>query len=555
MPFTMTDLVGCEFPLFAFSHCRDVVAAVSRAGSFGVLGTKAFTPAQLETELSWIDDHVGGKPYGVDVLIPEHQLAGAGSGTAEMLELVPPEHWAFVEQLLHSAGIPANSATLRRTDPLGTSLGEQQLEVALRHPIRLMANALGIAPPAMIALGKQHGVPVAALVGAKEHALRQVEAGVDIIVAQGSEAGGHCGEVSTLVLVPEVLRAIRPVRDVPVLAAGGIMTGSQMAGMMAMGAAGAWTGSVWLGTTEAETSDVFKAKMVGARSRDTVRSKHRTGKFSRQLRSAWHDAWEAPSAPKALPMPLMTLVSEPALSLSLALHELATNAAKFGAFLSAGGHVTVNWRLRDDGGLALSWTESGGPVVAPPTRRGFGSSLIEHALALETGGRATIYYRPTGVVCEIVLPKSSLVELDIKPPLKPAPLAGDIDLAAIPERPRVLIVEDSFMVILTLEGMCEELGWDIIGPATRLDAALTLARTESFDAALLDVNLHDEMTWGVADVLRERGIPFVFSTGYDPANMLPDRLAGSVVLAKPYRVEDVERRLRLMMAAGPDVLA
>lgn len=314
MAFTMTEMVGCEFPLFAFSHCRDVVAAVSRAGGFGVLGAIAHSPEQLETELKWIDDHVDGKPYGIDVLIPEHQLADASSSSDDMLKLVPPEHWSFVEQLLEGAGIAPDKAGLRRADPLNTSFGEQYLEIALRHPIRLMANALGIAPPMMIELGKKHGVPVAALVGAKEHALRQVEAGVDIIVAQGSEAGGHCGEVSTVVLIPEVLRAIKPVREVPVLAAGGIMTGAQMAGMMAMGAAGAWTGSVWLATPEAETSDVFKEKMVGARSRDTVRSKHRTGKFSRQLRSGWHDAWEAPSTPGALPMPLMSLVSEPALT-------------------------------------------------------------------------------------------------------------------------------------------------------------------------------------------------------------------------------------------------
>jgi NAD(P)H-dependent flavin oxidoreductase YrpB (nitropropane dioxygenase family) len=158
-------------------------------------------------------------------------------------------------------------------------------------------------------------VPVAALVGAKEHAVRQVNAGVDILVAQGTEAGGHCGEVSTLVLVPEVLRAIKPLRDVPVLAAGGIMTGHQMAGLMAMGAAGVWTGSVWLATVESETNEIFREKMLSASSRDTVRSKHRTGKPSRQLRSHWHDAWEAEGAPAPLPMPLMSAVSEPAMQI------------------------------------------------------------------------------------------------------------------------------------------------------------------------------------------------------------------------------------------------
>jgi NAD(P)H-dependent flavin oxidoreductase YrpB (nitropropane dioxygenase family) len=165
----------------------------------------------------------------------------------------------------------------------------------------------------MIEEGKKRGVPVAALVGAKEHALRQAAAGVDIIVAQGTEAGGHCGEVSTLVLIPEVVRALKGAgHDIPVLAAGGIMTGAQMAGMMAAGAQGAWTGSVWLATTESETSEAFREKMVAARSRDTVRSRSRTGKPARQLKTAWHEAWDNAQGPGPLPMPLMGMVSEPA---------------------------------------------------------------------------------------------------------------------------------------------------------------------------------------------------------------------------------------------------
>ena len=165
----------------------------------------------------------------------------------------------------------------------------------------------------MIEMGRQHNVPVAALVGSKEHALRQVAAGVDILVAQGTEAGGHCGEVSTMVLVPEVIKAVRKIRDVPVLAAGGIMTGSQMAACMAMGAAGAWTGSVWLATVESETSEIFREKMIAASSRDAIRSKGRTGKPARQLRSVWTDAWDrSPDSPGALPMPLQSIISRDA---------------------------------------------------------------------------------------------------------------------------------------------------------------------------------------------------------------------------------------------------
>lgn len=314
----LCDMLGIEFPLLAFSHCRDVVAAVSRAGGFGVFGATAHTPETVREELKWIDDHVDGKPYGIDVLVPENMATrGEGSVTAAALEArIPEAHRHFAERLLADADVPppAEPVSRNRAQPFDPETALRTLEAAFEHPIRLIANALGVPPPEMIAMGKQHGVPVAALVGAREHAIRQVEAGVDIIVAQGTEAGGHCGEVSTLVLVPEVIKAIRPIREVPVLAAGGIMTGQQMAACMAMGAAGAWTGSVWLATPESETSPVFREKMIAASSRDAVRVRSRTGKPARQLKSTWTENWEkSPDSPGALPMPLMSLISEKSL--------------------------------------------------------------------------------------------------------------------------------------------------------------------------------------------------------------------------------------------------
>jgi NAD(P)H-dependent flavin oxidoreductase YrpB (nitropropane dioxygenase family) len=317
------SMLGIDFPLVAFSHCRDVIAAVSKAGGFGVLGATAFTPDQLELELRWIDDHIDGKPYGVDVLIPENLSIKGEKGVTygDLAKRVPQQHKDFVSDLLRKHGIePSQVIEGEQARPSEGLISMQQenalrlIEISFGHPVKLIANALGVPPEQMIEMGHKHGVPVAALVGAPEHAIRQAKAGVDIIVAQGGEAGGHCGEVATIVLIPEVIRAIKPIRNIPVLAAGGIMTGRQMAGCMAMGAAGAWTGSVWLATTESETSEVFREKMVEARSRDTVRSKCRTGKPSRQLRSAWTDAWEGPQSPGALPMPLQSLVSEPALA-------------------------------------------------------------------------------------------------------------------------------------------------------------------------------------------------------------------------------------------------
>ena len=311
------EMLGIDFPLLAFSHCRDVVAAVSRAGGFGVLGATAHSPQTLEQELAWIDDHVGGKPYGIDVLIPENiSTAGEKHVTWKSLESrITPAHRDFTRSLLkkHGVDLRITEVDADQPQPFDGETALHLLEVSFRHPIRLIANALGVPPKAMIEMGKAHGVPVAALVGAKEHAIRQVAAGVDILVAQGTEAGGHCGEVSTLVLVPEVIKAIKPFRDVPVLAAGGIMTGQQMAACMAMGAAGAWTGSVWLATTESETSHIFREKMIAASSRDAIRSRGRTGKPARQLRSVWTDAWDrGPDSPGALPMPLQSLISRDA---------------------------------------------------------------------------------------------------------------------------------------------------------------------------------------------------------------------------------------------------
>ncbi len=311
-------LTGCEFPLFAFSHCRDVVVAVSKAGGFGVLGATRFTPEQLEEELAWIDAHIDGAPYGVDVLVPEivDPRVAEFQDNEQRAAAISEQHRKFTSELLGQYGVDVSPQEVVRYEGragITPENGYAQMEVAFRHPIKLIANALGIAPPRMIEEGKKRGVPVAALVGAKEHALRQAAAGVDIIVAQGTEAGGHCGEVSTLVLIPEVVRALKGAGyDIPVLAAGGIMTGAQMAGMMAAGAQGAWTGSVWLATTESETSEAFRDKMVAARSRDTVRSRSRTGKPARQLKTAWHEAWDSAQGPGPLPMPLMGMVSEPA---------------------------------------------------------------------------------------------------------------------------------------------------------------------------------------------------------------------------------------------------
>jgi NAD(P)H-dependent flavin oxidoreductase YrpB (nitropropane dioxygenase family) len=314
------ELLDIEFPLVAFTHCRDVVVAVSKAGGCGVLGAVGMSPEQLEKELKWIDEHIDGKPYGVDVLIPNKMVDQSEKFDAEKLkDMIPQEYADFRADVLENHDIEASE--LRTIDTSGSSFAQNTkadgakalLDVAFSHPIKLIANALGVPPDWMLEMGKENDVKVAALLGTAQHAINQVKAGVDILVVSGTEAGGHCGSVSTMVLIPEVHKAIQPYGDVPILAAGGIVTGQQMAAAMAMGASGAWCGSVWLTTVESEVPPVIKEKMVAANSSQTVRSRSRTGKHSRQLVSPWTEAWESDAAPEPLPMPLQPMVAEPAL--------------------------------------------------------------------------------------------------------------------------------------------------------------------------------------------------------------------------------------------------
>ena len=314
--------LGIEFPLFAFSHCRDVVAAVTKAGGMGVLGATNLSGEELEIELNWIDSQVNGLPYGVDLIVPNNFVGKGEDLTDEqMLEKIPQSHKDFANSILEKHGIKVDPEELdsdrvnhlrfgKNMTPEGAS---ESLRVAFNHPIKMIVNALGMPPKEMVDMAKERNVLVGALVGAKKHAINQVNAGVDVLIVAGGEAGGHCGEVSTMVLIPEVYNAVKHMKDVSILAAGGIATGSQMAAAMAMGAAGAWCGSVWLTTTEAETNPIVKEKMIAASSADTVRSKSRTGKYSRQLRSPWTDEWENSDQVQPLPSPVQPLVAEPAL--------------------------------------------------------------------------------------------------------------------------------------------------------------------------------------------------------------------------------------------------
>ncbi|MEJ2867004.1 nitronate monooxygenase [Actinomycetospora sp. OC33-EN08] len=308
----LTDLLGVEHPLVGFNRSPGVVAAVTNAGGFGVLAASMYTPAELDAQLRWIEEQVDGRPYGVDLLVPEKFAASDPDDlVASLRAQIPDEHRAFVDSLLDEYQVPAvEDPDADTLDEIAAAINpagaEALLDVAFAHPIAMVANALGPPPADLVERAHAAGVVVASLVGQRKHAERQLAAGVDVLVAQGTEAGGHTGTIATTVLTPEVVEVAG---DHPVLAAGGIATGDQMAAALALGAAGVWCGSVWLASHEDITPRAIKDKFLAAGSSDTLRSRTMTGKPARQLRSAWHDAWDRPDAPAPLPLPLQPMLA------------------------------------------------------------------------------------------------------------------------------------------------------------------------------------------------------------------------------------------------------
>jgi len=309
----LSERLGIEFPIFAFTHCRDVVAAVSNAGGFGVLGAIGFSPDELALELSWLDEHVGDAPYGVDIVIPG-KYEGMGELDpvkleAQLQSMVPEDHRRFARRLLDEHGVPETPADQRRSGMMGwtEATGKPLLAEALRHEkVRLIANALGTPPLDVVEQVKASGRMIGALAGSVKHALGHKAAGLDFVVCQGTEGGGHTGEIGSLVLWPEVIDAVAPL---PVLAAGGVSSGRQIAAALALGAQGVWTGTLWLTVEEADVSPGQMRSYLDATSADTVRSKSFTGKPCRMLKNDWTEAWARPDTPDPLPMPLQMLVA------------------------------------------------------------------------------------------------------------------------------------------------------------------------------------------------------------------------------------------------------
>lgn len=310
----LCDRFGIEYPIFVFTPSEKVAAAVTRAGGMGVLGCVRFNHAEdLESVLCWMDENTDGKPYGVDVVMPA-KVPTEGT-SVDINSYIPQSHRDFVSKTLAELGVPPlPDGGAGSEGVLGWlhSIARSHVDVALGHRISLIANALGSPPADVLAQAHAAGVPVAALAGTAAHARRHAENGVDIVVAQGYEAGGHTGEIASMVLIPEVVDAVG---DTPVLAAGGIGTGRQVAAALALGASGVWMGSAFLaaaeydlGARDADGPSVIQQALLAATSSDTVRRRIYSGKPARLLKSRWTDAWDAEGAPDPLPMPLQNVL-------------------------------------------------------------------------------------------------------------------------------------------------------------------------------------------------------------------------------------------------------
>ncbi|UTP40029.1 PAS domain-containing protein [Phenylobacterium sp. LH3H17] len=239
--------------------------------------------------------------------------------------------------------------------------------------------------------------------------------------------------------------------------------------------------------------------------------------------------------------PELFLTPRAANALSLALHELATNAVKFGALSVESGRVEVRWTRLADGGFELFWTETGGPPVNPPTRRGFGSTLLAQVTGRELNGETEVEYRRAGVRVRL---RASPAAVVARPETVPeAPVRQAIETVSAPTGPtdltgsRVLIVEDAVLLALELETGLSEAGAEVIGPAYELSEAMALLN-QRIDAAVLDANLNGLSVTPVAEALAARGIPFVFATGYGDAGGAPLGFDAPII-RKPYDVTQV----------------
>lgn len=306
MPAQLRKQLGIDFPIFAFSHCRDVVVAVSKAGGIGIYGGALSCAEQVDIDIKWMEEQLNGRPYGVDLMLPKKYIDAKDS---KIQARVPGRHRSFLKDMMERYGVPevgsdaGDLAGLLGDAKFTPEQNAEILDVMFKYNPRIFVSALGTPPAEVIERCHAKGMLVGALAGKARHAISHKNAGVDVIVAASIEAGGHTGEIGSMVLIPEVVDAVAPT---PVLAAGGIGRGRQMAAAMALGAQGVWCGSVWLTSTESDVLPLVKAKLLAADSGQTSRTRCFTGKYARFLKTAWTDEWDNPQSPDPLQVPMHT---------------------------------------------------------------------------------------------------------------------------------------------------------------------------------------------------------------------------------------------------------
>ena len=294
----LCERLGIEVPIFGFSHSVDVTVALAEAGGFPVFGAARETPDRIEADLKEIRARIGARPFGVDIMYPA--LAADEPDRSSAKAKLPAASVAFVEGLRKRYAVPDQTKPHFFSHVVrNQKLFREQTEAVLASDVNAIATAVGL-PREVIAAAKARGKVSFALIGSVRHVAPALAAGVDVLVAQGNDAGGHTGPVGTFTLVPQIVQAAG---EIPVLAAGGIGHGAQIAAALTMGAQGAWLGTAWLATREYHTPPVLLKKVLAATSEDTVMTRAHSGKPCRVLKSAWVDEWEAPGAPAQLPMP------------------------------------------------------------------------------------------------------------------------------------------------------------------------------------------------------------------------------------------------------------
>ena len=299
----LSKRLGIAQPIFGFTHDPAVVAAICHAGGFGVFGATRHTPEEIAHELAWIRQQVGNRPFGVNLVLPTGMPETNDRAAIEAQ--LPEAHKAFVRDIQKKYAVPAaTQAGMRSRFVRSEEVAQRQLEVIMRSDVNMLACGIG-SPMDVIERAKASGKLVLALVGSPKHARNALAKPIDILVAQGYDAGAHTGVIGTFSLVPQI---VDMAGDVPVLAAGGVATGRHVLAALAMGAQGVWMGTAWLTTSEYRMQDALRQKLLAAGSDDTVISRADSGKTLRQIRTAWSEEWAAPGAPAPLKMPLQDIL-------------------------------------------------------------------------------------------------------------------------------------------------------------------------------------------------------------------------------------------------------